>query len=44
MIFVKKVKSETRKAETIHLWVNTASVVFSALIPVVWDLVRGIAN
>lgn len=44
MILVSEVQSETWKAETVHLWVNTASVVVSALIPVIWDLVRGIAN
>lgn len=44
MILVKEIQSKTRKAETVHLWVNTATVVVSALIPVVWDIIRGIAN
>jgi hypothetical protein len=41
---VEKTRPERRKAEIIHLWVNTASVVVSALIPVVWDIISGIAN
>lgn len=44
MIVVKDVQPEARKAETVHLWINTVSVVVSALIPVLWDIVRGVTN
>lgn len=43
-MFVEETRSEKRRAETVHLWVNTVAVVVSALIPVAWDIISGIAK
>lgn len=41
---MEETRPETRKAETVHLWVNTITLMASALIPVVWDIIRAIAD
>ena len=43
-MLVKETRRKTRRAETVHLWINTVAVVVSALIPVAWDIINGIAK
>lgn len=41
---MEETRPKTRKAGTAHLWVNTVALMASALIPVVWDVIKGIAG
>lgn len=41
---MKAERRSGRKTESIPLWANTVGVVVAALIPVAWDIIRGVTN